>query len=313
VIRRVIQWLVTVALITYVVWFLVDHRAVFSQRFSGTASDAALLGLGVIATWVVNSLQTLLPLRELGVRVGFWENLLLTVAAGFGNYLPMRAGSLLRLQYIKSLHGVGYMRYGGILGVRALMLLWAAGAVGLFGAGALSLSGQAVRAEVFFLFAGILALGIAPFLIPFRRVLPATGWLGRLGAELTRAMTLLHQNRGMTWQYMGLVALQFGILTGRLAVAFEVMQHRPTPWIYCFLSPVATILSFINITPGNLGLREWAIGLLTSGMGIDYAVGIFAASVDRAVSIVLTFALGGLASILVALRLGRARRPNEST
>jgi hypothetical protein len=53
------------------------------------------------------------------------------------------------------------------------------------------------------------------------------------------------------------------------------------------------------------------IGLLSSGMGIDYAVGIFAASVDRVVSVALTFALGGLASILVAIRLARAGRSSE--
>jgi uncharacterized membrane protein YbhN (UPF0104 family) len=259
----------------------------------------------------VNSLQTLLPLRELGIRVGFWENTLLTAAAGFGNYLPMRAGSVMRLHYIKSLHGVGYLQYGGILGVRALLLLWGAGAVGLFGGAALFLAGRAVRADVFFLFAGILVVGVMPFLIPFRRLLPSSGPVGRMGTELARAMTLMHQNRWMTWQYLGLVALQFAILTGRLAVAFDVMQQRPTPWIYCFLSPIATILSFINITPGNLGLREWMIGLLSSGMGIDYAVGIFAASVDRVVSVALTFALGGLASILVAIRLARAGRSSE--
>jgi hypothetical protein len=308
VIKRVLQWAVTVVLIIYVIWFLVDHREVFSQRFSGTVWHAVLLGLGVIATWMVNSLQTLLPLRELGVRVGFWENTLLTAAAGFGNYLPMRAGSIMRLHYIKAVHGVGYLQYGGILGVRALLLLWGAGAVGLFGATALSITGRTVRIDVFLLFAAILAAGIAPFVIPFQRLLPSSGLFGRVGNELTRAITLMHENRWMTWQYLGLVGIQFAILAGRLAVAFDVMQQWPTPWSYFLLSPIATILSFVNITPGNLGLREWMIGVLTSGLGIDYAIGIFAASVDRVVSVVLTFVLGGAASILVGVRLGRARR-----
>ena len=109
----------------------------------------------------------------------------------------------------------------------------------------------------------------------------------------------------MTAWSLGLVVLQFGILTARLSVAFDVIQHRPVWWVYFFLSPVATILSFINITPGNLGLHEWLIGILSAGVGADYAAGIFAAAVDRAVLVAMTLVVGGLASALVAVRLGQ--------
>ena len=304
-IRKSLQWSVSVAIVGYVAWFIVDQRHVFSQSFAGTPRHAVLLGMGVLATWMVNSLQTLLPLRELGVRVGFWENLLLSVAAGFGNYLPMRAGTLLRMQYIKSVHGMAYLRYGGVLGARSLMLLWVAGAVGLSGALAMTLSRHPVPQQVFFLFGGILAAGVAPFVIPLRLLLPSRGLIGRVGAELSAGIRLVRQNRRMTAWYVGLVVVQFGILTARLAVAFDAIQQRPSAWIYCFLSPVATILSFINITPGNLGLREWAVGLLSAGMGIDYTAGIFAASVDRAVLVAMTFSAGALAMALVSMRLGR--------
>lgn len=299
------QWGLGLALAGYVVWFVLDHREVFSQQFAGTTRHAVLLALGIVATYTVNSLQTLLPLRELGVRVGFWENWLLTLAAGFGNYLPMRAGTVLRMHYIRSVHGVGYLQYGGILGTRALLLLWAAGGVGLAGAVAMSLAQQAIRIEIGLLFAAILAAGIAPFLLPLGRMLPTGGAGGQVAKHLVDAMALVRQNRRMTAWYLGLILLQFGILTARLSVAFDVIQHRPAWWVYFFLSPVAAVLSFINITPGNLGLREWLIGVLTAGVGADYAAGIFAAAVDRAMLVALTLGFGGLAFAVVAVRLGR--------
>lgn len=305
--RRLLQWSIGLALVGYVVWFLLDHRDVFSQRFEGTPRHAALLALGVVAAWLVNSLQTLLPLRELGARVGFWENLLLTIATTFGNYLPMRAGSLMRMQYIKSVHGLGYLRYAGVLGARSLMLLWVTGAVGLSAAIAMTLVRGPVAVEVFLLFTGIVAAGVLPFLLPIERMLPATGVVRRLGVELMQAISLVRRNRRMTLAYVGLVVLQLGILTARLAVAFDVVQQRPSVWMYCFLSPIATILSFINITPGNLGLREWLVGLLSAGVGIDYATGIFAASVDRVVLVAMTLSVGAVASAIVAARMGRHR------
>jgi uncharacterized membrane protein YbhN (UPF0104 family) len=305
--RRLLQWSIGLALVGYVVWFLLDHRDVFSQRFEGTPRHAALLALGVVAAWLVNSLQTLLPLRELGARVGFWENLLLTIATTFGNYLPMRAGSLMRMQYIKSVHGLGYLRYAGVLGARSLMLLWVTGAVGLSAAIAMTLVRGPVAVEVFLLFTGIVAAGVLPFLLPIERMLPATDVVRRLGVELMQAISLVRRNRRMTLAYVGLVVLQLGILTARLAVAFDVVQQRPSVWMYCFLSPIATILSFINITPGNLGLREWLVGLLSAGVGIDYATGIFAASVDRVVLVAMTLSVGAVAAAIVAARMGRHR------
>lgn len=303
--RTLAQWAISIGLAGYVVWFVLDHREVFSQQFAGTTRHAVLLALAVFATWTVNSLQTLLPLRELGVRVGFWENWLLTLAAGFGNYLPMRAGTVLRMHYIRSVHGVGYLQYGGILGTRALLLLWAAGGLGLGGAVAMALAQHAIRIEIVLLFAAILAAGVVPFLLPLNRVLPAGGVGGQVARHLVEAIDLVRQNRRMTVWYLGLIVLQFGILTARLGVAFDVIQHRPAWWVYFFLSPVATILSFINITPGNLGLREWLIGVLSAAVGADYAAGIFAAAVDRAVLVAMTLSFGGLASALVAVRLGR--------
>jgi uncharacterized membrane protein YbhN (UPF0104 family) len=230
---------------------------------------------------------------------------LLTMAAGFGNYLPMRAGTVLRMQYVKSMHGVGYLQYGGLLGTRALLLLWAAGAVGLCGATAMVLADQAVRPEVFLLFLSVLIVGVAPFVVPVASMLPKTGFSGHVASQLSAALAIIRQNRRMTAMYLGLVVLQFVVLTARLSVAFDVIQQNPAWWVYCFLSPIATILSFVSITPGNLGLREWIIGMLSAGAGVDYAIGLFAAAVDRVVLMAMTFSVGGAAALIIAIRLGR--------
>ncbi|HXE80351.1 MAG TPA: lysylphosphatidylglycerol synthase domain-containing protein [Vicinamibacterales bacterium] len=306
-IGAIAAWVLTIAFVGYVAWFLVDRQEVFSQRFAGTWTHVVLLASAVAASWVVTSLQTLLPLRELGVSVGFWENLMLTVAAGFGNVLPMRAGTALRLHYIKSVHGVGYLRYGGILGVRSLMLALVAGVLGLSCAASMAASSRPVPAAVFVVFAGLLAAGAAPLIVPVQRLMPSGGIAGRIGSEIAAAVRLMRANRRMTAWYIALVAAHFALLTARLAVAFDVLQARPAAWTYCFLSPIATILSFVNITPGNLGLREWVLGLLTAGLGIDYAVGIFAAAVDRTISLLMVLPAGGAATVGIVFRLTRAQ------
>jgi uncharacterized membrane protein YbhN (UPF0104 family) len=303
---------VTAALVAYVVRFLLGQRDELAQRFSGTVWHAALLGLGILGTWTVNSLQTLLPLRELGVRIGFWENLMLTVATIFGNYLPMRAGSLLRLEYVRAVHGVGYFRFGGLLGARSLILLGVAAAAGLSGVVAMRLVGQDPRPEAFVIFAGILGLCAVPFVVPVERLLTGRGAAMKAIRQLGESVALVRQNRRILAWYVGLVVLQLMFLAARLAVSFDAIERHPPAWVYCFLSPIATILSFINLTPGNIGLREWLVGLLSAAVGVDYADGIVAASIDRGVLIAMTLVAGGPALALVVSRMTRRRAHEPS-
>lgn len=48
----------------------------------------------------------------------------------------------------------------------------------------------------------------------------------------------------------------------------------------------------VSITPGNLGIKEGIIGLLASHLGVPFADAILAASIDRGISMLITFLLG---------------------
>lgn len=55
---------------------------------------------------------------------------------------------------------------------------------------------------------------------------------------------------------------------------------------------MTTLISFLSLTPGNLGLREWAIGIISFASGVDFHNGIFAGTLDRAILMAITFILG---------------------
>ena len=86
--------------------------------------------------------------------------------------------------------------------------------------------------------------------------------------------------------------LQFVILGLRLRLSFAAVNVELTATVLLVLAPTITLISFLSLTPGNLGLREWAVGAITLALGLDFNSGIFAATVDRAVLLVSTFVLG---------------------
>ena len=47
-----------------------------------------------------------------------------------------------------------------------------------------------------------------------------------------------------------------------------------------------------SITPGNIGIKEGIIGLLSSMVGVNMPEAIFAATIDRVIAIIVTFVFG---------------------
>jgi uncharacterized protein (TIRG00374 family) len=58
------------------------------------------------------------------------------------------------------------------------------------------------------------------------------------------------------------------------------------------LASTTIVFSLINVTPGNLGLRELALAAIATQLGSSYAVGMAAASVDRVVLLAYTVVAG---------------------
>ena len=117
-------------IIAGLVYYLWRHWDVFYTTLEASWINIISLVLCIFMTLVLNSLQVLLLLRHIGVKVGFWENMFVLIAMIFGNYLPMRMGSLLRMRYFKTVHGLQYTKFIGITGVRTLILIVSTGILG---------------------------------------------------------------------------------------------------------------------------------------------------------------------------------------
>jgi uncharacterized membrane protein YbhN (UPF0104 family) len=67
------------------------------------------------------------------------------------------------------------------------------------------------------------------------------------------------------------------------------------------------IVSFLTVTPGNLGVREWALGLVSYSTGYDFRNGVFAGTLDRAMLMTCTFLLGGFSILYIWHKTRRAK------
>ena len=98
-------------------------------------------------------------------------------------------------------------------------------------------------------------------------------------------------------------------LTLRFAICWHVLGQPISLRAALLVAVAHNLLAIVNVTPGNLGLRELVISVLSGELGSSRTIGLAAASVERAVSL-LYAVLVGLPGIHSLRNRGRAAQPS---
>jgi uncharacterized membrane protein YbhN (UPF0104 family) len=277
--------------IVWLVYFMYAHWHEFSVTQKISRTHLALIGGGVLLTWIINSIQVLVLFRAQQIRVGFIENLLVQTMTILCNHLPMRIGTILRFKYFKVVHNLEYSRFGGMMAVRGGMLLFTA----IFASLAALFSGYDIDSNyrLLLVISAIILLSSLIFLcfsgINFKF---KNQRIKKLSDAFFSAFQSIKNTPMSSIYIMLLMMVQFLLLAFRLSLCFKAMGMAISFSSLLVIAPTGIVLSFITISPGNLGLREWVMGVITSALGYDFGLAIFAGMIDRAVLTVLTFVFG---------------------
>lgn len=285
-------------------WALWERRSAFRELLDASWADVAVMGLLVLAAWVLSAIQTWVLFRAEGARIGFFENLVLAWCANFANYLPMRVGTVLRGRYMKQVHGLRYARFGSIFGIRTVLLVSASGILGTIGLLGLWLSGGPLSWVLLAVLLGMALASLGALLIPVPRWSASEGRLSRIWNDFVDGFATARARPKVSAVVLALTLLQQLSLGLRFMVGFEAFQSKPSVWILLLLAALVTLVSFVAFTPGALGLREAAVGYIAFATGGDFSLGLFAGSLDRAVMLALTLLLGTPSFIYIWKRLG---------
>lgn len=260
----------------------------------------ALVGLvlGAAQSWVL--------FRAEGAAIGFGENFFLAACANFANYLPMRAGTVLRGTYMKQVHDLRYARFGSIFGIRTVLLVCACGLLGTLGTLGLWLTESRPAWLLLVLFIGMAVAAASALLLHLPRFDASDRRLPRIWNDFVDGFATARAEPRISLVVLSLIVLQQLTLGLRLLIGFEAFQAQPSVWLMLLLAPLVMLISFVAFTPGGLGIREAAIGYVAFATGYDFNLGLFAGSLDRAVMLALTAIIGPPSFIYVWKRLRSA-------
>lgn len=272
--------------------YLINHWHSFYTNLVLSFNELVYLVILIIITWILGSMQTIILMREVKIHVGFFEGIFTLVAMALGNYLPMRIGTLIRMHYFKTIHNLEYSIFGGMYSARTLIMLASTGVLGCLGMAGIGCSLSKYALILFGIYFCLIIFSIGMYFLPLPKSSKNAGFFLKIWSNFLLGYATIRKSKRFFIQMFILLLLQYFVLAFRLYISFHAIGENLTPFAYLVIAPSTVLISIFSFTPGNLGLREWLIGILTFSIGIDFDSGIFAGTIDRILLIICTFIFG---------------------
>jgi uncharacterized protein (TIRG00374 family) len=312
--RSLLSFVLLVGAGGYVGYVLYEQRAELARvlELSPAIILAIFLLMGV--SHAQRTYEFTFMLSRLGVREPFAEGFLLTAAGFLLNHLPFNAGLVMRASVLKRDHALPYASYLSLVTVNALVNVSVAALLGLVVALA-EPPATGFAWPLVALFSALLVAAIGAVFLPLTKLVAKLPF-GRtfVGRHLERLATGIALIRGNGSGVAVLVVVALTKVMGaalRTWLCFGLLGAEISFLAAALLASTTIVFTLVNVTPGNLGLREVVMAAISTQLGASYAVGMAAASIDRVVLLFYTV-VTGVPGLYALRRRGPFRAPKSA-
>ncbi|MCP4213892.1 MAG: glycosyltransferase [bacterium] len=294
--RKPLSVLLTLLLMGYIVFYILQHLEDFSAITSIRLTDMGLLMAMVLMSTLVAAVRLLVVMRKFGLPdISFGDWFRIFVLARFFNRLLPQGGNIYRAMKLKREKGyslknytLSFMSFTWIELVVTFMLI----------SGVIAVFEPDLKVGVFFALPFcLLAMALLVVVPAIYRVLVRKvrggGFLSTsmkqigLMLEKTIDIKLLAKN-------VFLCLLSFSLAVVYFYIAFHSLGVSIGIGALAVFTAIMKMGLLISVTPGNIGVLELAYGTLATSFGADFSTGLMVAAVTRTISFIALMMQGAL-------------------
>ena len=321
--KRTLSLVILTACVLFIIRLLAEQgEALRSLIAFGPSLIAALLLLAAFWNLLVAFRYKVILEKCSGRKVPYIPWFRIFILGAFLNKFIPQAGNVYRSLALKNQFNISYTRYVtsyvASVWLDSLFVILLVYSIVLFVDSGLNVGGVPVRHVMPLLFFAFLAGPFAAFRISqFWRTGPsaAEGWQDKLH-EFLEAI----RNSVMDLRYLGFTACLALMICGAslvsMHICFRGLGGSPSISEISLFYVLGTLSGYVNITPGNLGVREMLYGVFSDVMGIGMGEGVLMSAILRVANyvfyIVLAFPFGGWALLRKERHQHRARDRREA-
>jgi len=277
-------------------WFYQRHGANFVAEAEISWSFIVIMSLLILLFQFLGGLRLKLLTGMFGLRLSPHEWIGLAQMTTFFNYLPFKGGAIAGAVFLKAAHGFPYTRFLATAAASSVLAVVTFSVVGAIGLGIMWISSGVFSWPIM----GIYVLLIVIPLVFFLRIDRQSGQI--------KNPHLLHFLDGWRIIRTGGRRLMLLVVTDlsmvlidsmRITLCLGAVGLKSSYAAGLILIPLSNILGVVSMVPGGLGVKEFVMGLLAGGVGIDFTRTIFAATLDRMVLLLWVLFLGPLFIALI--------------
>lgn len=283
--RRYLGQFALLAILVAGVAYFIQHPELFQLLKSVPAERLVIPSLLMGLFFLVTGLTFNTLLAPFNCRPSILETAGLTFISNLASYvLPFRTGTGVKAIYLKNRHTLAYSHFVTASIANALVLLGVAGMVGMVGLLSRRFIGLQAPLALFL----VCALAtLAVFALPVIRLVHGK-WGHRLQSLLHLMLasigTIAHHRRSILLASVWTV-IQF--LLGALitSLTFQALSIPLDFTAALLVGTITTIANFFTITPGNIGVQEAVMGMLSNALGLSFEEGLAGATLLRLIHV----------------------------
>ena len=300
--KNIIKYLLGVAfIIGGLYWFFRNWdqlETLVNVRFSYILTLMPLIFLSMLMVGFINQLIV----SHLGYPLKLMQWTSLAFASTLANYIfPMRAGMALRATYFKKCYNFPLNQFAASMAFAYILTFISNAALGLLIMLWLGVEKQGMRWILILIFTAVFLGGCFTLIYnrPVRKAQSKMKIISYL-AKIQGGWSVLRKNPSLLIKCSSLIIINTILFSIRLFIAFCAIGQSVN-FAGCLLAGCfAAVSMFISITPASLGIRETAIVFASSVVGVTPEISLLAASLDRAVSLVVVAIFGTAGMIKIS-------------
>lgn len=296
---KITSSVITAGVVILFVWYFFSHIKDFSLLLNINPVFVALLLIVNMLSITINGIFMKLSISLFGKSIRFGESIRVSLISTAGNFFaPAGSGLGFRAVYLKKRHGLSYSDYLSIIFCNYVIVFFISSLLGLISLYLLRERASPSFVVLALFFFALLAASVGAFFIRFKTsdqvVAYKIKWVKRLleiRIRVSLGWSLILADKRKAIGLVALVIINTILMILGTYFIMSALGLKLTPASLLLFSILGSLSVFINITPGNLGVKEAVYITFSSIIGLTTPQILAVALVDRAVMFIVLFLL----------------------
>ncbi|BFN37124.1 lysylphosphatidylglycerol synthase transmembrane domain-containing protein [Fidelibacter multiformis] len=293
----VLKYFLSITILVPIIYLILKNKETILSLKDINIFGVLLLLLSSILAYLPTSLEFNISLKLFNIPISYIESFKLSSLNSMYNYfIPIRGGSFARAYLLKKRYGLDYSKYLSLLGGLYFIGIFVSSLIALLTLNILLLFLHMWYCKLYFLSLFLfLTLIVLFFLLNKIKTIQSQNHRNKVIKALIKiyvGLSLFKKNPKVIVKISLVQIILVLFLTLRLYISFILLDISVSFIHLLVVQSLVTFSTILSITPGNIGIREGIVGLLSNLFGISLPGAFMAAALDRVVSMCVVFLFG---------------------